>query len=412
MFFDKLIIYSVAYFGIFMAILFYLYFFENLSRIKNPRLIGRPDVTIVVPVYNRAKYIKKTMDSILNLNYPRDKLQLIIVDDGSTDDSYNIAKGYRKQGVEVYKLEKNSGKGEALNYALARAKSEFFTCLDADSTVDPDALLKMLGYFRNKKVMAVTPSLKVEKPKSILQRMQMIEYLLGVYLRKTFAFMGSIHVTPGPFTIYRKEFFDRFGHYAENNLTEDIECALRIQSNNFIIENVIDAYIYTMGVKKFRPLLKQRLRWYRGFIDNVLAYRHLCSRKYGTLGLVIIPVSFMSVVVTAVMLFYTLFKFSVHVFDWFAQMIAVNFDFIPLLRFDFDAFFLNTTPFAIIGLITLVASVSSIIIARKYSRGDEKILWSYIAFMYTYFVLYPFWWMIAAYYKVANKKIKWGSKLL
>ena len=128
----------------------------------------------------------------------------------------------------------------------------------------------------------------------------MLEFLLGVYLRKVFAFLGSIHVTPGCGTIYRKSFFDETGPYQEGNLTEDIEVAFRIQTLDGIIENSIDAEVFTLGVRKFKPLLNQRLRWYKGFIDNTVMYKRIFGAKYGNLGMFILPCSFVSVLIAIV----------------------------------------------------------------------------------------------------------------
>lgn len=409
MFYDKLVIYIVTYFGLFTSILFFISFFENMSKLKNPLCKKFPKVTIAVPVYNGEKYLRKTVNSLLKLDYPKEKLEIIIVDDGSTDNSYNIAEEYIKKGVKVLTKE-NTGKGSSLNCALKIAKGDFFGCLDVDSIVKPNALKKMVGYFENRRVMAVTPSLKVYKAKSILQKIQMMEFLLGVYLRKIFSYFGSIHVTPGPFTIYRKTFFKKYGYYDENNLTEDIEIALRIQSRGYIIENAIDANVYTVGVKKFNPLLRQRLRWYKGFMDNVMGHKHLFSKKFGNLGLFILPGSFISIFLIITVFFYSSYKFFNSTYKWIAKLFAVNFDMISL--FDFDIFFINLNSIMVIIIISLIAGIGTICLAKKYSVEKQKIKSPYVLFLALYWCVFAFWWVVAIFYKVTNKRIKWGNKYL
>lgn len=178
---------------------------------------------------------------------------------------------------------------------MKKCSGELVGGLDADSFVTSKALKRMIGYFDDEDVMAVTPSLKVYKPKKVLQKIQMIEYLIGVFLRKIFALLGSINVTPGPFSIYRKSFFDKNGGWDEDNITEDIEIAFRIQSKNYLIENSETATVYTVSPASFKGLFSQRIRWYVGGLQNALDYRHLFGTKHGNLGLFILPGSFISV---------------------------------------------------------------------------------------------------------------------
>ena len=406
-----IILYSSCYFGLFTTILFFLAFFENRHKLKNPILKQYPAVTIAIPAYNEEKTIGGTIESVLRLKYPKKKLEIIVIDDGSTDGTFEIIKQYKKFGVKIFHKE-NTGKGDTLNFALGQATGEFFTCLDADSFVEPDCLLKMLGYFHNKEVMAVTPSLKVWKPKGILQRIQSVEYLLGVYLRKVFSYFGSIHVTPGPFTIYRKKFFEKYGAYDANNLTEDIEIALRIQSKNYIIENSIDACVWTVGPNNFKALLKQRKRWYIGFINNVIDYKYLFSSRYGNLGLFILPGAFLSVSVVITLLLYVLYQTIDLWYKYIFNLIAINFDIWPLLRFKFDAFFINLNPLFWLSLLSLSTGIAVIHLAKKYSNEESKIKLSYVWFLFAYWLIFAYWWIIACFYKLANKKIAWGKKVI
>lgn len=403
-----LILYASCYFGLFTAILFFLAFFENKDKLKNPSLQRYPVVTVAIPAYNEEKTIAATIESVLRLDYPKDKMEIVVVDDGSTDKTFDIIKKYEQKGVKIFH-KKNSGKGATLNFALRHARGEFFTCLDADSFVEPDCLKKMLGYFKNKRIMAVTPSLKIWRPNGILQRIQSIEYLLGVYLRKVFSFFGSIHVTPGPFTVYRRSFFKEYGQYDANNLTEDIEIALRIQSNNFEIENSIDACVWTVGPNTFNGLLKQRRRWYIGFINNVLSYKHLFSPKYGNLGLFILPGAFASVGMVITLLGYVLWKTIDHWYRQIMNLIAINFDIWPLLRFDFDTFFINLDPLFLLSIISLATGIGVIYLAKKYSNEDSKIKLSYVWFLFLYWLIFAYWWIVAGVYKATNRKVMWGK---
>jgi cellulose synthase/poly-beta-1,6-N-acetylglucosamine synthase-like glycosyltransferase len=408
--FGDVLVYAVSFFGLYTAIFFLLTLYENRYQLGNPKLKRFPTVSIIVPAYNEEKTIAKTLESLLALDYPKDKLKILVIDDGSKDKTFKVAKKYEARGVMVY-TKKNGGKGSALNFALKKIDTELFGALDADSFVDKDALKRMVGYFENKKVMAVTPSMKVYSPKGILQSIQKIEYLFGILLRKTFAFMGCIHVTPGPFTIFRKYFFDKYGGYDEHNLTEDIEIALRIQSHDYIIENSVDAFVYTVSPKKFNPLLKQRLRWYRGFMDNVFNYKHLFSLKHGNLGAFMLPAAFISVFLILLSGFYFIFTFIKNSVKFYLNAQAVNFDIFDL-NFKIDLFFFNLGPIAIISIVGIVGGITMILLAKHLSKEKESIKYSYVIYVFIYWVLYAYWWLLAIYYKTFNKKLVWGSKSL
>jgi len=404
-----ILIYIISYFGLFTAIFFLLTLFENLHRLKNPKPKKIPSVTLIVPAYNEEKTIEKTIKSLLALNYPKDKLKIVIVDDGSKDNTYKISKKYEGKNLKVCTKE-NGGKGSALNYAIKRSRTEFIGGLDADSFVTRNALKKIVGYFDNPKVMAVTPSLKVYKPKNFLQKIQMMEYLAGVFLRKIFAFLDSIHVTPGPFTIYRRSFFEKYGYFDEDNITEDIEIALRIQKHNFLIENSADAEVFTVAPAKFTELLKQRVRWYVGFIQNVKKYTSLFGRQHGHLGSFILPVAFISALLVIIVLFYAAFRFVSNAFQNIMNYYLVGFDFKTLMQFKIDLFFLNLNAMTVLAVFCLLFSISMIYFAKKISNEKSKIRYSYVMYLFFYWLLFGFWWVIACSYQIFGKKVTWGGK--
>ncbi len=399
----------ISYFGLFTAIFFFLTLFENRNELKNPKPKRFPIVTVTVPAYNEEKTVSKTIRSLLALDYPKDKLEIIVVDDGSKDRTYEIAKRFEHLGIKVY-TKKNTGKADSLNFAIKRCKGELFGALDADSFANPDCLKRMVGYFENPDVMAVTPSLKVYAPKNMLQKLQSIEYLMGVFLRKMFAFLGSIHVTPGPLTIYRKSFFRKYGAYDPDNLTEDIEIALRIQKHRYIIENSADASVYTVTPSTFKKLLKQRLRWYIGFVENVLNYKELFSTKYGNLGVFILPASFISIALVIITLFYTAYKFISRNIQNLINLNSINFDFWRLIQFNPDVFYVDFNSLRLLAIISIIAGIAMIYSAKKMSKENVKIKLSYLVYMVAYWMLFGFWWITALIYTALGKRVAWGQR--
>lgn len=406
--FGEILVLVVTFFGLYTSIFFFLTLWENKKELKNPQTKTYPSVAVIVPAYNEEKTLAATIESLLGLNYPKDKLEIHIVDDGSTDSTYEVAKKFIQPGVFVY-TKKNGGKATAMNYALKRIKTDFVGALDADSFVDPRALQRLIGYFKNKKVMAVTPSMKVFEPKKFLQKVQHIEYLIGIFLRKVFAFLGSIHVTPGPFTIYRKWFFDTYGGFDEGNITEDQEMAMRIQKHNFEIENSIDAFVYTVAPTDLKTLNKQRLRWYRGFISNCLRYKKLFTPSHGNLGVFVLPGSFFSVFLVIISAIYFVIKTIQDGIKQFTYAKSVGFD-IFQLNWSFDSFFLNLSGSALLAFLSILIGVSILWAAKKLSNEKYSVSISYIWYVLVYWFLFAVWWSWAFIYTIGNKKVSWGHK--
>ncbi len=409
----EFITYLSIYIGLFISVYYLLnmslhvqrkYLFEDLKII--------PKVSIIIPAYNEEKGIARTIQSALEIEYPANKLEIIVVDDGSRDKTFSIASKLSSDRVKVFKMSKNSGKGAAMNFAISKASGEIIITMDADNTrVTPDALKKMIPYFQERNVMCVAPSMLVYNPRTILERIQQIEYTLGVFLRKAFASVNAVHITPGAFSAYRKSFFDKYGGFSDNNITEDLEMALRIQSYNFIIENVPQAVIYTVVPTKFVALLKQRRRWYFGMLKNLIEYRKLFSKKYGDLGLFVLPAA----VITTVLAVFLVLK---AVLD---SIRIIKKDFIIWQAINYSAPFWEITkeffvrlfysffgdPKMIFLLVLLASLVSYLIYSKRKTRNTSPLMYSLILYLIGFTFLLVFWWIVALVYALLNREVKW-----
>ena len=297
----SIIFYVFSFISVYVQIFFLLTFFEKRRHIKwspkNITLSRYPTVTIAVPCYNESETIKKTIASLLALDYPKDKVTIFIVDDGSTDDTWEIIKGFENgNNIKVFHKE-NGGKHTAVNYALEKSTGEFFGCLDADSFVDDQCLKRIMRYFENDpRNMAIIPSVLSYDPKNMIQKAQKVEYDMGVYIKKMLGLIGGIQVTPGPLSTFRRKVFDDLGPYRKAHNTEDQEIALRMQEHGYKIDYCPDAYVYTNTPNTVMKLYRQRLRWIYGFIKNLVDYRHLLFRKkYGTVALFTLPTGIISI---------------------------------------------------------------------------------------------------------------------
>jgi len=255
-----------------------------------------PTVCIVVPCFNEARTLEATVHSLLALHYPGEKLEIAIIDDGSTDDTLKIARRFESDArVKVFSKE-NGGKHTAMNLALAHTQAELIGCLDADSVVAPDALMQVVPIFNNPKIAAVTPGIHVREQKNILQRMQHVEYRLSIFNRFMLAAIGSVFITPGPFSFFRASVVRELGAWRYAHSTEDMEMALRIQLAGHLIANQPQAVVHTNTPSTLRGLFRQRVRWTYGWLRNAVDYRFMLGNKrFGNLGLIVLPTAIISV---------------------------------------------------------------------------------------------------------------------
>jgi poly-beta-1,6-N-acetyl-D-glucosamine synthase len=412
----EILIYISTYIGLF-AVTFYVLSYLSRAGEEIPEFNkeNAPFVSIIVPAWNEEKGIERTIKSLLGLEYPKNKLEIIIVDDGSIDNTYKLALKHKSKFLKVFRLKKNSGKFAALNYGIEKSKGEIIVTTDADSLyLNKDALQKMVVYFfKSSRIMCVAPAMAIHQPRGILQRIQQVEYLLGVFLRKAFASVNAIHITPGAFSAYRKYFFQKYGGFKKGHLTEDMEMALRIQSKGFIIENSLDARVFTVAPNKFIPLLKQRRRWYTGLIKNFLDYRRLFSPKYGAMGLVVMPVAVITVILSVILTIYLTINTMLDIKKELSLLKSINFNILDSFQFNsfvverflFDIF---SQPMFIFSFIFLGILLGYMVFAKRKIRENADIKISIFLFFFFYAFLFAFWWTLSFIYTLFfGKRVTW-----
>jgi peptidoglycan-N-acetylglucosamine deacetylase len=162
-------------------------------------------VSVLVPAYNEAKVIDKTIRSLLNSTYPN--LEIVVIDDGSTDDTYAcvVSEFSGEPRLRVFRKE-NGGKAQALNYGIQKAAGEIIIALDADTVIMPQAVALMVRHMNDPRVCAVAGNAKVGNRINPLTRMQALEYISGQNMdRRAFALLNCITVVPGAIGAWRKD---------------------------------------------------------------------------------------------------------------------------------------------------------------------------------------------------------------
>ena len=286
-------VYTCLFMGLYFEVFLLISFFEKRPSKKSDAVPRRfPTVSIIVPCYNEERTIAATVQSLLALEYPKKKLDIVVVDDGSTDGTRTIAERFAKKYPQVrYFYKENGGKYTALNFGIEVSHGDIVGCLDADSFVAQDALVESVKYLeQDPSIMALTPVMNVYRPRNLLEHMQAVEYIFGVFFKKMFDNLASISVLPGPFSLYRREVFRRVGIFRRAHNTEDMEIAFRMHAHGLKIANAHTAYVHTTVPKTLRTLLTQRARWSQGYLQNSMDYRYMYGNpRFGHFGMFTLP---------------------------------------------------------------------------------------------------------------------------
>ena len=406
------IFYIFTFLAVYVEVFFLVTFFERRSEIVS-KLDDHPDrvypsVTVIVPCWNEENTVKGTVDSLLAMDYPKDKLKILLVDDGSTDNTWQVLQQFTETpNIEVIHKE-NGGKHTAMNLGIERATTEMVGCLDADSFVTPTALKRMIPYFDDAAVMAVSPSIIVKDPKRPMEWAQKVEYQLSVYIKKMLGLMNAIHVTPGPFSIYRMEVFQQLGLYREAHKTEDMEIAYRMHEAGMRIEQAHDAVVYTKTPSTAVALYKQRKRWIYGFINNTIDYRRLIFRsEYGPFALFTIPSGVVSIFAAMYLFAFMIYSFGKFIIKKIVEISAVGVQLPSVHATPFSWFFVPTHAVFLITIVLYAFVFISLMIGSKMATGKWKPSFAMIWYIAIYSVIAPLWIMRAVYNTVAGRETAW-----
>jgi len=278
----------IAFYFLFLFVLIYI---QNRKEIFTyPKSKKDYSVSIVIPCYNEGKTIEATIKSVLNSGYKNLK-KVIVVDDCSKDNSFEIIKEIAKKYPKVLAVQtpKNTGcAAGSKNYGAKFVDTELIGFSDGDSFIEIGSIDKMVGFFNDEKVAAVTSSVLVKNRVNFITNLQAIEYKVIKFSRKLLEFIDSIYVTPGPLGIFRKYAFDKIHGFDQNNLTEDIEITWHFQAEGYKVKMGVPARAYTIAPTTVKAWIKQRNRWNIGGLQTIGKYKNTWFKK-GMLGNFILP---------------------------------------------------------------------------------------------------------------------------
>jgi cellulose synthase/poly-beta-1,6-N-acetylglucosamine synthase-like glycosyltransferase len=258
-----------------------------LKRIKGQAFDARrdgyePNVTVIIPLYNEGEGIYRTIRSLLEQDYPPDKLDVIVVDDCSKDDSYVWAKRAEAENprrVQAIRNPYNMGKRRGINNAVRHATSEIIVSVDSDVIVEKSAVRRLVARFTRPEIAAVGGRVNVSNPnENWLTRMQTIKYYFGYeYLKNLERYFASVMCLSGCLTAYRREVLVRLEPILENRNVlgvpikygEDRFLTRQIVKAGYQTTNTLDAVCWTVAPNTLTKYFAQQLRWRR---SNLIDY--------------------------------------------------------------------------------------------------------------------------------------------
>lgn len=249
-----------------------------LARDRRSRAEALPflaPVSVLIPAYNEGKNIGRCLDAVFANGYPREKLEVIVVDDGSSDATHEVAGAY--PGVRRLRQE-HGGKVKALNMAVESATHEVLVCIDADTVLAPGAIARIVEPLADPGVGAVIGVAKVGNRRGLLGWFQSMEYLTNAFSRESFAAVFQVTAgVCGAFTGYWRSALRRIGGFKPDTAAEDYDVALDLASRGFAVRAVRGAVAYTEVPETFSALFRQRVRWMKGCMQCYVKHRALLA---------------------------------------------------------------------------------------------------------------------------------------
>jgi len=309
---------SYMFISLYFLLTYLLIFLRNRKDLfAYPKAEKQPTVSFIVPAWNEEKTIRNTLEHILNIDYKK-LIEVIVINDCSTDNTRKIVESLLKKNprLKLINNKTNLGKAGGLNIGLKIAKGELIAVVDADSYPAKDSIKKMIGFFNNEKIGAVTCLITARNKNSFFEKLQSIEYKVIAFTRKLLGYVGAIYVTPGPLALYRKKALEEAKGFDEKNMTEDIEITWNLISKGWERAMCLSTEVTTTIPKRFKDWFVQRRRWNIGGLQCILKYKKSLMRR-GIFGFFIIPVFLLG-------LFLGLFGLSIF-FYLFIRRVISNF---------------------------------------------------------------------------------------
>ena len=252
---------------------------REVSQLSGERL---PMVSIIVPVRDEERVVGRLLEALLRLDYPLEKMEILIVEDGSVDKTVEICRDYARRypdQIRLFHQSVSNGKPSALNYGLKHVRGEIVAVFDADSVPEPDALMRAVEYFEDESIAAVQGrTCSINADKNILTKF--ISYEEAVYFEAFLRGKNALSLfVPlcGSCQFVRRDVLERVSGWDEA-LSEDMEMSVKLTTRGYNIKYAPDVRSWQESPANLGQLMSQRTRWYRGCMEVWLKYGGLVTK--------------------------------------------------------------------------------------------------------------------------------------
>ncbi|MDY7039340.1 MAG: TIGR03111 family XrtG-associated glycosyltransferase [Chloroflexota bacterium] len=250
-----------------------------------------PAVSVIVPVYNGEKTLASCLESLRQQNYPQEQMEVIVVDNGSTDQTYQIFQECQRRpfrGQMHWISIAGRGKSYALNAGLHSTSYPYICTLDADTVMHHDALREMVRHFEadphlgaatgTVEVLPVSPEHQQNRIASLIAECEFQEYLISFWLgRQGQTYNSSLYTLAGAFSFFRREVLLQTTLYDKQTVSEDTKVTfdIRKQFGGARLACIPEAIVYVTPTPSLSELYSQRVRWQRGEMEVAAVYQDL-----------------------------------------------------------------------------------------------------------------------------------------
>jgi cellulose synthase/poly-beta-1,6-N-acetylglucosamine synthase-like glycosyltransferase len=264
---------------------------DRLRKRKVPAGEYAPQVAVLIPAYNEETVIVRTIRSVLNSDYTN--LRVLVIDDGSSDNTFEVAREAYRAEIAAGKLtvltKPNAGKAEALNFALQHVDEEIYVGIDADTVIAADAISKLVCHFADPRVGAVAGNAKVGNRVNLWTSWQALEYITSQnFERRALDLFDVVTVVPGAIGAWRTAAVHTGGDYPINTVAEDADLTMSLLQQGYKVIYEDRALAFTEAPVNARGLMRQRFRWSFGTLQAVFKHKH-AFRTNRAMGLFALP---------------------------------------------------------------------------------------------------------------------------
>lgn len=259
-----------------------------------------PFVSIIIPCHNSSKVIDDTLKQVLSLEY--ENKEIIVVDDGSTDDTFEVVSRY-KQYIKIVRRSFCSGrKTGAINFGLAFASGDIIVVIDDDTIVEKNSLSHIVKPLFDPSVAAAGANIRVFSNNSnLITKLQEVEYMIIMQLAKSFQayLFKAVLIISGSYGAFKKKYLERIGGWDIDIITEDLDLTWKLYRLKKRVVHSEKAVCYTEVPSTLKDLIKQRNRWDYGLFETIFKHRNfIFSKRFPALGFGLLPESVFFEIIT------------------------------------------------------------------------------------------------------------------